>query len=208
MKIAILIAGRILHFEKHYKNIIENIVQTNEVDFFLSHSPELGEDVESFRELYKPKTLNNDEIIPRYIDEKYKHVNRHNCTRMLYNRQRVFNDFKEYSMNHNIHYDLIINYRIDTFAFNKLDYNWFNNSNENNIYIPLGEDNGIPNLSINDQMAFGNINVMEKYFSIYNNIIEYLQEGCRFVGEDLVWHCIKKNNMNIIRLNHKQGIVR
>lgn len=34
MKIAILIAGRILHFEKHYKNIIENIVQTNEVDFF------------------------------------------------------------------------------------------------------------------------------------------------------------------------------
>lgn len=135
-------------------------------------------------------------------------MNRHNCTRMLYNRQRVFNDFKEYSMNHNIHYDLIINYRIDTFAFNKLDYNWFNNSNENNIYIPLGEDNGIPNLSINDQMAFGNINVMEKYFSIYNNIIEYLQEGCRFVGEDLVWHCIKKNNMNIIRLNHKQGIVR
>jgi len=206
MKLAILIAGRILHFKKHYNNIMENIVQNNEVDFFLSHSPELDEDVESFRALYHPKTLNNEEIIPFYIDEKYQHVNRHNCTRMIYNRQRVFNDFKEYSTNHNVQYDLIINYRMDTFAFNKLDYNWFINSNENNIYIPLGDDHGI--LCVNDQMAFGNMNVMEKYFSIYNNINEYLQEGCRFVGEDLVYHCIQKNNINLIRLNHKQGIIR
>ena len=46
MNIAIIFSGRIYKFANHYNNIMDNIVQDNNVDFFLSHSPELDEDLD------------------------------------------------------------------------------------------------------------------------------------------------------------------
>lgn len=207
-KIAILMAGRILHYADHYKNIMENIVQEHDADFFLSHSPELDEDIVGFQNLYQPKILNNDPKIIKHINEKYQHVNKHNCIQMYFNRQRVFNDFKEYSLTHNIKYDLVINYRVDTYSYDKINYDMFTSFNlQNHIYIPSGKD--YSPIGVCDQMAFGNIDVMEKYMSIYNDIDKYLGvNNCRITGEELVHCCLKLNNINIVRFSHNHEILR
>jgi hypothetical protein len=48
MKIAILYSGRILNYDKYYANLQKYIVKDNDVDYYLSHSKELNEDLSGF----------------------------------------------------------------------------------------------------------------------------------------------------------------
>ena len=62
MKIAFLFYGRIKKFDKFYmKNIVP--LKEHTIDCFLSHSPDLNEDLTGFISLYKPISYTNDEII-------------------------------------------------------------------------------------------------------------------------------------------------
>ena len=56
LNIAILFSGRLTSHDKHYKNIIDNIVQGNNVDFYVGMSTEPINDelLPSFKKLYKP----------------------------------------------------------------------------------------------------------------------------------------------------------
>ncbi len=120
MRIAILCAGRLANdgasddiFTKYHKSVMENVVQDNEADFFVSHSPELGENVELFKELYKPKIFNNEPF--SYVDTSSymtRHI-RHTTMCMFYNRARVFHDFEKYMRNTGEKYDLVLNHRLD-----------------------------------------------------------------------------------------------
>ena len=61
MKIAVLFSGRINYHKDIYDNFIDKIVIYNEVDFYLSTSPEItnDRDLQDFIELYKPiKVIN------------------------------------------------------------------------------------------------------------------------------------------------------
>jgi hypothetical protein len=166
MKIAILFSGRIFKFGNHYNNIIENIVQGHDADFFLSHSPELDEDLESFCEIYQPIATSNDPI-PEYNFEKYppydENTRRRNVTCMQYNRRRVFNLLDEHIKKTGLQYDCIVSYRLDLFSYNKIDYN----IQSNILYIPEGSDyNG----GINDQVAYGTYEEMKVYMNLINHI--------------------------------------
>ena len=207
LKLAILMAGRIMNYKNAYPNIMENIVQENDADFFLSHSPELDEDLEDFRKVFQPKILNNDPHDIKTINPAYQHQNRHNIIKMIYNRQRVFNDFKKYMTENNVSYDIIISYRADTISFDKLNYNIFNDIHTNTIYIP--KDFDWSKIGTCDQMAFGNLHVMEIYMSIYNDINRYLGvQETRITGEELVYRCLAMNNIQTVRLNHKHRLFR
>jgi len=207
MRLAILVAGRLLHFKEHYANIMEKIVQENTVDFFVSHSPELNDNVEEFKELYKPITFNNELLQIKEINPNYRHPNEVNCKKMFYNRQRVFNDFKEYITNNALLYDIIINYRIDTYSSDRINYCQFTDLHTSTIYIPSGAD--WSQIGTCDQMAFGNIDVMERYMSIYNDIDHYLGVGgCRITGEELVYTCLKVNNIKTVRFAHEHMLKR
>ena len=76
------------------------------------------------------------------------------------NKNRVFLLLEEYINKTSIHYDVVISLRIDLVFQNSFD---FNNLLDNTIYIPAGNDwlDGI-----NDQLAYGKIDVMKKYNSI------------------------------------------
>jgi len=207
MRLAILIAGRLLHFKEHYANIMEKIVQENTVDFFVSHSPELDEDIEEFKELYKPSTFNNELLQIKDINPDYRHPNEVNCKKMLYNRQRVFNNFKAYITEKGASYDIIINYRIDTYSVDTINYSKFTDIHTPIIYIPEGFD--WSPIGICDQMAFGNLDVMECYMSIYNDIDRYLGvNGCRITGEELVYCCLQLNNIKTVRFAHEHMLKR
>ena len=59
MKILIVFSGRLTSYDKHYQNIMDNLVQDNEVDFIAGISNELINDklIESFKNLYNPIIL-------------------------------------------------------------------------------------------------------------------------------------------------------
>ena len=207
LRLAILMAGRILNYKDAYPNIMENIVQGNTVDFFLSHSPELDEDLEDFHRIFQPKILNNDPHDIKVVNPAFQHQHRHNVIKMFYNRQRIFNDFKKYMADNNVTYDIIISYRADTIVFEKLDYSLFKDIGTNTIYIPTDFD--WSRIGTCDQMAFGNLPVMEKYMSIYNDINRYLGvQGTRITGEELVYRCLAMTNIRTVRFKLKNRLFR
>ena len=207
LRLAILMAGRILNYKDAYPNIMENIVQGNTADFFLSHSPELNEDLEDFRRVFQPKILNNNAHAIKVVNPAFQHQNRENVIKMLYNRQRIFNDFKQYMADNNITYDLVISYRADTITFDKLDYSIFKNIGSHTIYIP--HDFDWSKIGTCDQLAFGTLAVMEKYMSIYNDIDRYLGvQGTRITGEELVYRCLAMNGIQTVRFTLKHRLFR
>jgi hypothetical protein len=207
MKIAVLFSGRINRFQEHYDNIMTNIVQNNDADFFLSHSPECDEDIHKFCTIYHPKTVNNNTIT--YMDLSsytcHPQSNSHNVMCMWVNRQRVFQDMRDYMVKNNIWYDIIISTRLDTWCYETLNLSKYDNLSDTDIYIPNGCDWG----GLNDQLAFGNYYAMEKYMMLYSNmnpILDILMNSIGYYGpEPILKVNIELNNLIVHRfpLNYK-----
>ena len=97
MRIAVLFSGRVAGYLSNYESSFEGLLKGQEVYFFLSHSPELQEDLEGFKQKFNPKILNNDEIIYPDVSnypKKEDGTNKHNTMCMYFNRKRVFEDLK------------------------------------------------------------------------------------------------------------------
>jgi len=181
MKIALLYFGRLDRYRDIYENMKTNIFQDKEIDIFISHSPILNEDMQGFIELYKPIA---------YLDEPMEVEGRlndnYNTTCHFINKVRVFELMEKHCLENNVEYDIIVAYRPDNYAYEKLNYEQFDVSNENTIYIPRDADyDG----GLNDQVAIGNKHSMKKYMNIYKNLNKLLDSGCRFHPETLFrWH--------------------
>jgi hypothetical protein len=200
MKIAILFSGRIHKYGNHFNNIIDKLVKDNEVGFFLSHTPELKEDIELFSELYCPIAVSNDPIeLFDYSKYPYpENVMPYNVLCMHYNRKRVFNLLKEHCKNTGTHYDVVISHRTDVFCFNDLDLNIVNNG----LCIP-DDKNG---LGMNDQFALGTMVTMEPYMNVYDTILQSLDAGCIFNAEALLDAAL--NGIQVYRFPFKTAIIR
>ena len=273
MKIAILFSGRINRYQEHYENILTNIVQNNDADFFLSHSPECEEDIEKFCTIYRPKTVNNDPIhygqwaekptttnssvsesaLPIQGNECRKRTeplcgstrfttegdlrspekfdkgenatelltskgalhpeklgdlssytchpqsNSHNVMCMWVNRQRVFQDMRDYMIKNNVWYDLVVCTRLDTWCYEALNLSKYDNLSDTEIYVPNGCDWG----GLNDQLAFGNYYAMEKYMMLYSNmrtILDILMTSIGYYGpEPILKVNIELNELTVHR---------
>ena len=171
MKIAVLVFGRLNKCEETYSNIMSQLdPENNKLDFFMSSDNSPEPFFEKFKELYKPIYYTNEQIIDTYDLEKYpKHPrvvsNVYNMTRHFINKKRVFDLFEKYinenkMLNKDINYDIVLSLRIDTLFLSKLVF--VEKCKENTIYIPEGSDH----LGTNDQLAYGNIDVMRKYMNI------------------------------------------
>jgi hypothetical protein len=203
MKIAVLFSGRIYKFGSHYNNIMENVVQDHEADFYLSHSPELNEDnLELFKEMYKPVAVCNDPI-PDFDFEEYPIPEntltvKRNIVCMHYNRKRVFELMKKSGKI----YDCIVSYRLDLFSQSKIDYSNLDKS----IYIPEGQDfNG----GINDQVAYGAYEPMSIYMNLFDSMKKYLDEKKTIFFPELLNKChLFENKISIIRVPYNYKIIR
>lgn len=177
-RIAILFSGRIEKYDQHYTNIMERIVQDHDADFFLSHSPELSEDLEDFGRIYRPKAINNDPIHFPDVSEYKCHPDTskpHNVLSMWVNRRRVFQEMRNYMINTNTWYDLVIHARIDAWYDESLNYHnlSLNDVGDRDIYIPQGNDWG----GMNDQFAVGSYYSMESYMTLFddvNNVLDHV----------------------------------
>jgi hypothetical protein len=205
MKIAVLFSGRVYKFGSHYHNIMENVVQDHEADFYLSHSPELNEeaDLELFKELYKPVAVCNDPIpdfdFNQYpvIDELY--TKKRNVVCMHYNRKRVFELMKASGKE----YDCIVSYRLDLFSYSKIDYT---NLGQSSIHIPNCQDHLD---GINDQIAYGTYEPMSIYMNLFDSMKQYLDEKKSIFFPELLNKChLFENNISVIRVPYNYEIVR
>lgn len=197
MHIAVLIYGRLNKCIEHYNNVIESIGKNNEIDFFLSsdNSPELL--LNNFIDLYKPKLYNNNPINYDYdlsiYPNKAPETNIHNMTCHIINKNRVFLLLEQYINQSNIQYDCVVSLRIDCLFQNNFV---FNNLVDDTIYIPSNYDYR----GINDQVAYGKIDVMKKYNSI--NALDLLNKSLAIANpETLTIANIKFYNLKIERVN-------
>lgn len=199
MKIAVLVYGRLNKCMEHQENILEHIGFQHELDFFVSsdNSP----DMNLFIKLYKPKLWINDPVTYSVNFGKYPtnrpETNIHNMTCHFINKKRVFELFKSY----NEKYDLVISLRIDLHFETKFN---FDHVEKDTIYIPSGSDWG----GINDQLAYGNSETMEKYHKIFDNCIYFLERGTVPHPETLNSANLIYYNLDIIRFPIKYYINR
>ena len=192
MRIAILFTGRINYYKDIYNNIIENIVNNNQYDCYLSTSPDITDvdDLKEFIDLYKPVKVINEPIYHNFDYDKYEKlscwVRPRNICDMWYNRMRIFNVIED-------KYDIILSYRLDLNAFNYMNYE-INDS----IHIPLCDDYSG---GINDQVAYGNYNEMKKYMNLYLKLPEILN-NCKMHPETILKYYINNYNLNVKRIEN------
>ena len=204
MHIAILIYGRLNKCVEHYENIVESIGKHNVIDFFFSSDNSCESLVNDFIDLYKPKLYNNSTIKYDYDLGKYpgSHtvLNIHNMTCHFINKNRVFLLLEEYINKENIHYDCVVSLRIDCLFKNNFI---FNNLEDNTIYIPYGYDYVIN--GINDQIAYGKVDVMKKHNSI--DPVDLLKKNLSICHpESLNYANIILHKLQIERVNIKYNL--
>ena len=172
MRIAVLVFGRLNRCADHYENIMESLGD-NEVDFFVSSDNPDENLLKDFIRLYKPKSCNHSAITYDYDLSKYPGRRGETridiMTRHFINKNRVLALLEEYIEKTMVEYDCVLSLRVDCVFKNKFLFDSFK---ENTIYIPYDFDwveNGI-----NDQLAYGKIEVMRKYNSI--NPVDLLEK--------------------------------
>ena len=210
MNIAILIYGRLNKAIDQYDNIIKHVICEQNVDIFCSSDNSTN--IKEFIMKYNPISYINDEIIlDNDILNYYKQfrkpfeTNVENAIKHFMNKQRVYQLLKTYIEKTGKKYDIIMSLRVDLQFSSKINFQY---PQKNTIYIPYGNDyrNGI-----NDQIAYGDQNTMEKYNNIISqckNILLYDLSKYGFHPENLTAENIKLHGLNIHRFPLTYKIVR
>lgn len=203
-KIAIYYSGRIEN--NHYINNKEHILKYNE-KYNITHFCSLNEDVNSheFIKIFcKDFGITDDRIniektkIPKNMIEDIRvDGNIYNMYSMFYHNYRCMELIKKHQEKNNMVFDIIIKYRSEIHSNDIMELD--NLIEENKIYIPVDYDYG----GINDQIAYGNFESMDKYSNCYNKFFECGKKTNRYHPESIL-HChIKNSNLNIERVKFR-----
>ena len=202
LNIAILFSGRLTSHDKHYNNIMKNIVQGNNVDFYagLSTEPINNELLPAFKKLYKPIKVRKSSrpLLDINWDKVKSNLNmepiKKNPMFMWRNRDNVMELFKKSKKK----YDWVISTRLDVYYDEKLN---FNKLSRDKINIPLLADYG----GYQDKIAIGKKNIILDYLDLYNNMSEYLKVK-PINPEPLLKYHIQQKNLPVQRIHLKHKI--
>lgn len=197
MKIAIFFSGRIKGYEHTFPHLKSIIDKYNPVFFTSLNQESENEYTKTFCEKFNIKTdqINYEKTI---LPDSLKDVNSGshvlNTYSMFYHNYKAFCLIEKYQTSHNIHFDVVVKYRAE---INSSDVLKFNETENDKLYIPNGLDYG----GTNDQIAYGNFDVMKKYCELGNGNVEklHLEKKTRYHPETLLCHHIKSSNLSLIR---------
>jgi len=159
-------------------------------------------------------------IEPTIVPKKFTDLNADACNTFTipcysiysshYHQNKAFKLIEAYSKNHNIKYDIVIVFRIDTHPSNDESkiFPIENNIEPNTVYIPrinnkntsINETKNISdcyNNGISTFHTYGDFDTMKKYCNLINNITRIDPP------EIVVLDYLKKNNINIKRFVHE-----
>lgn len=197
MKIAIFFSGRIKGYEYTFPHLKSIIDKYNPVFFTSLNQESENEYTKTFCEKFNIKTdqINYEKTI---LPDSLKDVNSGshvlNTYSMFYHNYKAFCLIEKYQTSHNIHFDVVVKYRAEINSSNVLK---FNETENDKLYIPNGLDYG----GTNDQIAYGNFDVMKKYCELGNGNVEtlHLEKKTRYHPETLLYYHIKSSNLSLIR---------
>lgn len=213
MRVALLISGYLRTFKINIPIIKEKIIEKfknvdiyvhitkneSESDVYLNLQHE--DDIKYINNILKPVCIISEENI-KYSDD----LKRNNLAN-IWIKYFKLNEIKK--INESIHgkYDMVIKYRPDLNLIS--DDIFYGDINKDIVYIPknsvvdksklLNKDDNY----ICDIFAYGNSNIMNRYFSIFNNIDELTNKhGC--VPETIMYYHLKYNNIpyNLIDIDY------
>jgi len=204
-KIAILLSGRLTSYDKHYQNIMDNLVQGNDVDFYagISTEPINEKLLDGFLKMYKPKKWKYSDKPLLDIEWDKVKANKQmtpikkNPMYMWRNRDNV----RELLKDSKVKYDWVISTRADLFYKEKLDYN---DLEADKINIPRLADYG----GYQDKIAIAKKPRMLEYLDLYDNMKSYLIDKKRAVNPEplLKYHIDKGKNIPVHRISLKHDI--
>jgi hypothetical protein len=170
MKIALCISGFTRQYKDcfpyFFKNFLDPLTKTNQVDIFIHGWHANPEDYDSIQELYGAKKIH----LEAYTADKQASITQenttdigkfqHNITGMYYNIFKCNELKKQYSTELNITYDICVHGRLDNFYFKLPVFN----VSPNTIYFERCRS------SICDHFYYGDSHTMDKVSSIYTNL--------------------------------------
>lgn len=224
MKIAIILSGRIVHYDKCLIPLLEEYSKNIDIsiDIFASiNDTDNKKYYNIFREKLK-KYLKGIYIkeykIPEFIKNNHIHEYNYdgierrkknpedieriinNSLSMFYNDNNAFKMSIEYSKKYNFDYDLFFKFRADIYntKFPKFEINNILNCVKPKSYF---KTHGIcKKMCISDCYAWGNKNIMSIYFNTYNYLIKKFNElnGDYWIAyEDTLTDNIYDNKINV-----------
>jgi 2-polyprenyl-3-methyl-5-hydroxy-6-metoxy-1,4-benzoquinol methylase len=223
LKAALLICSHLRTFDQNYKSLVDNILSRMDVDIFISTFDTLGM---SYRwtdgDLYKIKTENiKDQIISLYNPKKLviekpkeftltplmkqrilEHRDVNGIISMFYKVEHCNSLRKEYEAETGVKYDVVIKFRTDIFVEEPIPISQAYDLNK--LYLPAEGNYG----GINDQIAWGSPEIMDKYASLYSNLEGLLKAGSYFNPEKLMQSNVERLKIPVNRVHFKYLIKR
>ena len=174
LKIAIVFSGRLTSYDKHYQNIMDNLVQGNDVDFYagISEEPVNERLLDGFLKMYKPKKWAVSDKPLFDIDfKKEKERIPKNAAPPQSTVYQARNRDKSRSllMKSKVKYDWIISTRADVYYKNKLNYDELD---ADKVNIPEGANFG----GIQDKIAIAKKPLILRYLNMYDYLPEYIKK--------------------------------
>ena len=205
MKVAVIFYGRISKFRETYHSFSRVFGETNP-DIFYSCDNEDEIYISEFKELYRPIAVCNEKINYSVNFGVYpgleSQTNIHNMTCHFINKMRVFELMEKYVKESGTVYDLVLSTRLDIIYISPII---LSEPANNCIYIPDGWDYS----GLNDQIAYGNMAVMDIYMNIFINTELFLKKNkSKPHPESLNNYNIIYNGIDVVRFPLKYYIIR
>ena len=234
-KIAMCISGYLRTFEECYPSILKNIIQDNDIDIFIHTYDKIGNS-SGWRypiDLSEDINMNFLENIPnikvlavqkwdniKYQFEKFRKIQPNitniNVIATIFYKIFMCNELrKQYEIENDIKYDLIIRMRGDQIFEKKINLNFPENKilinsypwgDEDYIHHFIGDDCGTEGGRneiewLNDRFAVGNSENIDYLCDLYNHFEELIENEPFVELEHLLYKHLIKNNIELEKRN-------
>ncbi len=199
MRIALIYTGYLRSWEQCRGTQLNLYTGETDLFFYTYEKPEWGEN-----DFIKPKTIHIPIHEPFFPDpfKEHKYSSRRVPENTVYQSLNQFHNNLISFCLAPLGYDVYVRIRPDLKFESKLDFSKYDCSG-NTIYIPEGNDFG----GICDQFAFGNREVMKKYYSLYFTCHELWESGAIWHSEGLQLANLNREGVNIVRFGSPQPYI-
>jgi HAD superfamily hydrolase (TIGR01509 family) len=199
-RVALYISGRVRGYESQLARLLA-FQEAHNIDVFCSINAELDDYHTAFLEALRVKRFHAQPY--RFEDEKWAQTpcpygNAYNMSSMFFNNMKAFEMIEAYQRERGFVYDVVIKFRADVVSS---DLMWIDpDLAPGTLYIPEGCDYDSTGMgAINDQLAYGDVQAMRVYSSVYAPMGEYLEHGVPFHPETLLHLHLKVHGANVRR---------